>query len=519
MTLLVPPPPGRKAPDEELLEEIQALAERVENGAYCTGWGWDDELREERDWGDESWADEMDDLFGRARDALFNGDYKLAEEAYAGLFAILAMGEEPGHLPGHPDPAEMLATDLEEARLCYLRAVYLAAPPARRPARLLEAVQESRYWAGGRVSLQEINAAGPGPLPDFRQFLSGWIDLLQKTGTEQDLLREAVKLSGGIPALAELARRQGQQYPKTYVEWLSALEEKEDYPAMLAAAQEGLAAVPRDYVVRAEIAAGLVRAAQKLGDAENQLTGWREAFYSNPDLDSFLHLLTLAGQKGCREEEVEAAAARVASLCQENSKRTEYFYPPEHELRTAKASQILLGAIYLLTGQHDGALNLCRGKEALGWHYGQNPKGLVIPFFLMLLARGKDARPAPNLEQLWKEAVALAGEGGGAELQERFRQAMDSVFREVRLSEEEEEKYLRWCLTGAGRRVDAIVGEKHRQSYPRAANLLVAVAEVLAKRGRKPDGAALLQKYHQKYQRHRAFREDLKVAAARSGIY
>ena len=30
----------------------------------------------------------------------------------------------------------MLATDLEEARLCYLRAVYLAAPPARRPARL-----------------------------------------------------------------------------------------------------------------------------------------------------------------------------------------------------------------------------------------------------------------------------------------------------------------------------------------------------------------------------------------------
>lgn len=43
----------------------------------------------------------------------------------------------PGrNLPGHPGPAEMLATDLEEARLCYLRAVYLAAPPARRPARL-----------------------------------------------------------------------------------------------------------------------------------------------------------------------------------------------------------------------------------------------------------------------------------------------------------------------------------------------------------------------------------------------
>ncbi|MEW6425330.1 MAG: hypothetical protein AB1523_11425 [Bacillota bacterium] len=34
------------------------------------------------------------------------------------------------------------------------------------------------------------------------------------------------------------------------------------------------------------------------------------------------------------------------------------------------------------------------------------------------------------------------------------------------------------------------------------------MAEVPAQKGKKPDGAALLRKYHQKCQRHRAFRED-----------
>lgn len=38
------PPPSKKdapEPDEELLEEINAFSERVENGDYCDGWGWD----------------------------------------------------------------------------------------------------------------------------------------------------------------------------------------------------------------------------------------------------------------------------------------------------------------------------------------------------------------------------------------------------------------------------------------------------------------------------------------------
>lgn len=39
---------------ETLIDEIEEFAQRVENGEYCDGWGWDEEIYEERDWGDES---------------------------------------------------------------------------------------------------------------------------------------------------------------------------------------------------------------------------------------------------------------------------------------------------------------------------------------------------------------------------------------------------------------------------------------------------------------------------------
>lgn len=82
--------------EEELLGEIAAFAERVADGDYCEGWGWDAEIGEERDWGDESWAEEMDELFLQARRLLFQGNSKLAETVYKKLFEILAMGEEVG---------------------------------------------------------------------------------------------------------------------------------------------------------------------------------------------------------------------------------------------------------------------------------------------------------------------------------------------------------------------------------------------------------------------------------------
>ncbi|NSW92431.1 MAG: hypothetical protein HPY74_17510, partial [Firmicutes bacterium] len=132
-------------PDEEMLmEEIEAFAKRVEDGEYCIGWGWDDAIHDERDWGDESWAQEMDEFLLQARSLLLHGKYKLAEEVYRRLFDVLELGREPGHLPGDPDCISMLRVNMDEQIALFLRAVYMNSTCKERPASLYESMNEYR---------------------------------------------------------------------------------------------------------------------------------------------------------------------------------------------------------------------------------------------------------------------------------------------------------------------------------------------------------------------------------------
>jgi hypothetical protein len=506
--LATPPATGEiPVSDEELLGEISALAKRIKNGDFCDGWGWDDAIHEERDFGDESWADELDDLFNGAHDAMAAGNYKLAKDAYTRLFDTLEMGDEPGHLPGAVDAEDMLDTDLGEARAEYLRSIYLSSLSRERPAALLRVMQRFGYHLGEELNLQSVVNAGRNPLPDFTQFLQEWIDLLKKTNERSAsyLLREAITLSGGTPAIEKLARDEGNRYPKAYVDWIKALEKDGDFRSMLAAAKVGLANVPKDYTVRAEIAEGMIRSGVHLDDWESQLTGWREAFYSNPSLSYLLSLCSLAEQKGRQKEEIGAAINRIALLIEKNGKYQARAFNENNELREAAASESLLNQAYLLAGRYQDAFYLCKSKGVLGWSDEQNPKGLVIPFFLVILSKGKKTYPTPNLDQLWEESLKNTGGYSNHEhgVVERFEKAMENVFYSINLSNEEENKYLDWCVEETGHRVDAIVGAKDRDSYDKAATLLVALAEMLASRGRKSTGVETISKYIQKYSRHR----------------
>lgn len=59
--MIIPEPGNLNTADgEALLGEIDAFTRRVENGDYCIGWGWDNDIYDERDWGDESWAEEAE---------------------------------------------------------------------------------------------------------------------------------------------------------------------------------------------------------------------------------------------------------------------------------------------------------------------------------------------------------------------------------------------------------------------------------------------------------------------------
>jgi hypothetical protein len=81
------------------------------------------------------------------------------------------------------------------------------------------------------------------------------------------------------------------------------------------------------------------------------------------------------------------------------------------------------------------------------------------------------------------------------------------------------EYYLKWCSKEIGKRVDGIVGNQYRNSYYKAAGLLVAMAETFANRGEKQKGADFIAKYMSKYPKHSAFKRDLTQSMRESGIF
>jgi|GEM_PF-599154 len=513
-------PPGQKKEIvchvDTLMDEIEAFRQRVANGEYCDGWGWDDAIHEERDWGDESWANEMDEFFLRTRSLLLQGEYELAEEAYTSLFDILEMGQEPGHLPGDPDYVNMLNADLDEQVALYLRSVYMQSASGGRPASLYAAMNNYGYLAR-KVNLRNIINALDSLLPDFDAFLTAWIDFVKNHGgaNTSELLREAVLIKGGIPAIAEFARQYAHKYPRAYIDWIAALETEEDTELIIQVAREGLSRIPRDYTVRAEVAENISRMGERLNDNALKLEGYGESFYSNPSMGYLLDLYNTALECGRFEEVRDQAEQRIMELRVKSGTPVSNYYGGE--LNMSSVSKGVLYNALLLGGRYEKVFEACKGNGPLGWSSSDNPRPVLVTFMMVLLSQ--EGVNLNVLAKQWDDAIKNTSYPAEVEHIEKYKQIIDSIKDSIQLNREQEEFYLKWCISEIGHRIDAIVGNKYRGSYHKAAGLLVAMAETLAGRGEKQKGMDLIEKYKNKFPRHSAFKSEIKQALQTSGLF
>jgi tetratricopeptide (TPR) repeat protein len=230
--------PRRATEAERLLRDIEALVEECGEGRHE---GPEDDWEDEGE--DEHWdhfepahatwpTAQLDALFERADAAFRAGDLALARDAYEKLLNLVAGYGEDGFDADEEASEPVGATDLEEAKARYLRALYETTELAQRPAALLRVLQDLQY-VGGPVGLPEVIGARRAPLPDREAFLAAWISLLRQNRSEQfgfdiearRLLFQAVRLHRGTEGLAELARRDGRRIPEAYRKWVQALAE------------------------------------------------------------------------------------------------------------------------------------------------------------------------------------------------------------------------------------------------------------------------------------------------------
>jgi hypothetical protein len=500
-----------------LMDKVNAFSKKVDEGAYCDGWGWDDAINEERDWGDESWVQEMDAFFLQARSLLLQGEYETAEKVYRKLFETLEMGREPGHLPGDPDFCSMLRVDLEEQVALFLRAIYLNTASDKRPAVLYEAINECQDCYG-KVKFRNVINALDGVLPDLDVFLSDWIGYLINDNRRYagELLREAVVLKSGVAGISEFARQYAVKYPRAYLDWISELEKGSDENSVLMAAREGLSKIPLNYTVRAEIAETISKIGEKRSDNKLKLEGYRECFYSGPSIKYLLDLYMTAIECSCFEEIREMAEHRIMELQSRGRSPTTDYYDSERKASVLPES-VLINAL-ILGGRYEKVFEMCKGKGPVGWSSGDNPKPVFTA--LMIVALSKEGMYSKILYKQWEDAIGYAEYGMRDDYIEKYRKVIAYMIKQyMKLDAEQEEFYVEWCKDEIGRRVDAIVSNQYRGSYHKAAGLLAAMAELLANREEKQEGMDFIERYRNKYPKHSAFKSEINQALQASGLY
>lgn len=483
---------------QAFIEEIEEFYQRIKDGEYCDGWGWDHEIHESRDFGDESWAEEMDEFLVEARELLLEGLYDGAEEAYQLLFSILEMGEEPGHLPGNPDIYSMLDEVLDEHFASYLQSVYRNASLEERPKEIYASHSRYSYFSKKTITWKDVVEVIDDPLPDYELFLKGWVAHLKDQGRiAHHLLIEALRLEGGITALLEFASSNATTYPEAYLDAIQFFKERGDEESLLSVIQEGLAKIPADYTARALVAESLAEIGRRRGKTNFIREGIWEAFYSSPSLQSILNLYTTAMEEGCFEEVTRRAQERIQALLQD---------PPSfshlHDISRARASKILLAHALLLGGQDEQAYAMTQEEE------GENPiASLFFSCSLLLLSKGGPYQETIN--SVWEKSLGFAIylERG---YKEKYQLLLGKIAQERPFSREKEEAYLTWSLDLVDRIVDHIVKNKQQSQYPEAAAHIVAMAETLLNRGEKSWAQGLVMMYRNRFPRHRAFLRELK---------
>ena len=518
-----------KTDKDYFIREIEAFEKRAEDYEFTNGWGWDHNYGDERSWGDDSWAPEVDGLFGRVDDFYEAGDYQFARRAYKLLLDIFYTGTEEGQFSGY-EHEDMIDTDIHESTLKYFRCLYLTEKMTSRPT----VIYNAATWASCytyNFSLQGMMNVSLEDLPDWERFGELWTDFLkqQKSNNVVDrLLREAVRLFEGTRGLEMLATQKGHEFPGAFVDWLEALKKEGNNNEVLRAASLGLEKLPETLLIRAKIADYLHYAAVKLKREDLVLMSLIEALYAFPSLSRLLDLLDISENIDQRVDFINEALTRFNAIKKRRSGPKDHTFDIHRspDLSENDVPNILEMCCYLLKGDYAKVASFIKESEPLGWTFVDNPNALIIPFFLY--ANWNKARTLTfNLDKLWTRSTELQSspyeyikrDDSVMNTGSRFRSYTEDTLEKFPFDEQEKMKYFAMAEKAAKMRINAIVSNKHRKSYWKAAELILAIAEIYWSNSESEKGRMLIDHFQKKYNRHSAFQRELKTAIKESHLF
>ncbi|MBT9554926.1 MAG: hypothetical protein IV100_02805 [Myxococcales bacterium] len=510
-------------PGRDVVAEAESLSKRLEDGHYFRELSWDEEVQQERAFGDESWARELDDFFARAATTYLSGNDILASHLYARLLGVFRFEGRPGVFCGVERPQEMVETNLAVAKRRYLRAVYRTTRPDMRPRRLLSDIISFRDIGESDLLLRDIafdTSDGDTPLDDVDTFLGDWVRWLDAVDREppavgrdiRRLLREAVMLQSGADGLGELARREGASHPEAWHDWVGALIRAGRDADAVKAARDGLVVIA-DASYKARLGDRLAALAERRGDLTLAVDASRAAFRAHPTEVRLLQLVAAADAAGECELVLEREAGEVTR--------------PAFAHGDALAARVLL-----LAGRFEEALTRFQRSDAIGWGRPDHAGSIVLPFLLVAGANLDGPPPGTALARLWEDLDTPARTyfdrrllldqmtaDDGVEPEHRaYSVLLVEALARHRPPESQRARLLQLAQVKVEVAARDILQSHHRRGQAVAALLTVAMAEALAAARGLEVGESFLRSARRPYPRDSAYRKGLDALTARSAL-
>ncbi len=446
----------------------------------------------EGEYDDEAQYDDPDGVEEDIRDILSVADWLLNKKEYKYTEDILDMISTLEILVNYEDFDEeyfytidelvdddTFSIDIRDISIKALYVVYMITDKEERPERLY---RHYGWYSNKLVRLDELITMGPERLPDFNEFVSGWIELLKtKSGDMVEaLLEDAFTYLEGKDALEKYAKELCDKFPRYYVHWFQELLERKDYEKLMVEAELAFKSIANVSPERYLIGNIVYVASKKIENKEMMHRSSMVIYEANPCVKTYLRLKTLPMKEElCKDIEIST----ITNLKSDTNEFDSMLFE-------------------VLNGKYNDIWKkVSKNKKVLGW--SMDPKGIIVPFFLLMLVEVSQISPL-------MERILL-------EIQHRieYKKHMDDqdlidyykLWRGfVKIPEGDRDKLFNWCQSEVNERVKAIVSNKYRNAYKRAAEISLLLSEVafcIGKTGRM-DEIAL--QHQAMFPRHSAFK-------------
>ncbi|MDQ5920140.1 MAG: hypothetical protein QG673_196 [Pseudomonadota bacterium] len=475
--------------EDDILDDIEALKEEIESRSSDEP-DWEDYDDEDSLSGYDDLVPEISVLLDKVEALYDYGNYALARIAYHRLFAIFSIEDDYGRGVKIDDIPDIEASEVIAKAL---RSIYLCETSNTRVNAILEDMHE--YRSHSTITLKDLIGISIEPLPEFDQFLNLWVEALNSTTDFSEyndtLLREAVFLQNGINGLENLAKTNGVNHPRIFLDWIDELIKNNKYTDGIVAANYALEVLAKDKPIRAAIADKLSYCGNQVNKSEIADMGVRISFDAKPDLAK----LVLLFHQSIRLNKHALLLNAINTIKSHIDKPYHGGYSFEPE-RPARPTQALLMYAYLLSGEIGQAFNLARVHKYVGWSSGENPQPIFVAYCLLQTA----ISASQSIDKL-----PLA-------LQQFLNSKLDSKILAIHKQLNNSlctPEMIDWCLKVTEDRVIAIVSNQHRSAYSRVALLTAACAEAI-KFTNRVDAVAFFTRIQGKYPRHPAFQAEMK---------